>query len=54
MRYNLACYCCQLGELEEARRWLHKAIALAGAAEIKKMGIDDPDLLGLRAEIAAL
>jgi tetratricopeptide (TPR) repeat protein len=30
IRYNLACYSCQMGQLEEARSWLKKAISLAG------------------------
>jgi tetratricopeptide (TPR) repeat protein len=29
MRYNLACYACQLGNLKEAWRWLEKAIDMA-------------------------
>ncbi|HWI56178.1 MAG TPA: tetratricopeptide repeat protein, partial [Bacillota bacterium] len=49
--YNLACYACQLGNAQEALDWLHKAIALAGAQEIKKMALSDPDLQPLRAEI---
>jgi predicted Zn-dependent protease len=27
--YNLACYCCQLGQLKEAMRWLGRAIDLS-------------------------
>jgi len=27
MRYNLACYECQLGRLEQAKMWLEKAFA---------------------------
>ena len=30
MRYNLACYCCQLGKLKEAMQWIELAIDLAG------------------------
>ena len=51
IRYNLACYACQMGVLEEARAWLKKAIALAGPEIIKQMGLTDPDLAELRAEI---
>ena len=49
--YNLACYACKLGEMNEARSWLKKAIALTSAEEIKHMALADPDLEDLRAEI---
>jgi predicted Zn-dependent protease len=54
IRYNLACYSCQLGELEEARAWLKKAIALAGKDTIKEMAGTDPDLQTLRTEILTM
>ena len=54
MRYNLACYSCQLGRMEEAREWLKKAIALVGADAIKEMAATDPDLEPLRADIRNL
>lgn len=41
--YNLACYCSQLGELEESQLWLEKAIAIDNAS-VKKMAVEDPDL----------
>ena len=44
MRYNLACYACQLGDLKEALRWLKAAIDLAGRHDIRQMALDDPDL----------
>ncbi len=44
MRYNLACYCCQLGNLQEAMEWLRKAIELAGAKDIRQLALDDNDL----------
>jgi predicted Zn-dependent protease len=44
MRYNLACYECQLGNLERAKQWLEKAFALGGANELKLTALDDPDL----------
>jgi len=44
IRYNLACYACQLGNLNEAWRWLKKAIDLAGKKDIRTMALDDPDL----------
>lgn len=51
MRYNLACYACQLGSLKEARDWLKKAIELAGTNEVKLMALNDPDLEPLWKEI---
>jgi predicted Zn-dependent protease len=44
IRYNLACYTCQLGNLPDAFAWLEQAIALAGKNEIRIMALDDPDL----------
>jgi len=42
--YNLACYDCQLGDLNAARSWLKKACALGDARKIKHMALQDPDL----------
>ena len=44
MRYNLACYECQLGRLTVARRWLEAAYELGGTREMKLMALDDEDL----------
>jgi len=44
IRYNLACYCAQLGKIKEAREWLEKAFALGDAKEMKLRALDDPDL----------
>jgi predicted Zn-dependent protease len=51
IRYNLACYACQLGNLKAARDWLQKAIDLAGTMEVKLMALNDPDLEPLWKEI---
>lgn len=40
--YNLACYACQMGKLEEARSLLHRAIE--GDQAFKAMALGDPDL----------
>jgi tetratricopeptide (TPR) repeat protein len=40
--YNLACYCAQLGELEESRCLLKRAISFD--AEYQALAFDDPDL----------
>jgi hypothetical protein len=42
--YNLSCYDCQLGELDQARGWLQQAVKLAGIETIKRMALADPDL----------
>jgi tetratricopeptide (TPR) repeat protein len=54
MRYNLACYDCQLGNLKEARRWLEKAFDIGDSKQLKLMALDDPDLEPLWTEIAAI
>jgi tetratricopeptide (TPR) repeat protein len=54
--YNLACYCAQLGRLEECKAWFQKAMAI-DEHTVKRAPIDDPDLntLGLhgRNDVAA-
>src|SRR5208282_4882505 len=42
--YNLACYECQLGDLNAAKLWLEKACALGDANKIELMALEDPDL----------
>ena len=42
--YNLACYACQLGQLDEARVLLDRAFTLGDAKQVKLMSLDDPDL----------
>jgi tetratricopeptide (TPR) repeat protein len=42
--YNLACYACQLGELDEARAFLERAITLGDSEKVKLKALDDPDL----------
>ena len=45
--YNLACYCAQLGKLEEAQRWLNQSYAVGNAADLKLQARRDPDLVPL-------
>lgn len=52
--YNLACYACQMGRLEEARTWLDRAMKVGIAREIKSMALRDQDLAPMHAEIAAI
>jgi tetratricopeptide (TPR) repeat protein len=52
--YNLACYACQLGDQEDARKWLKMAIELGDGRRIKSMALKDSDLEPLRAEIGEI
>jgi hypothetical protein len=49
--YNLACYMCQLGELEKAKVRLHRAFKLDPGLRV--MALDDEELKPLWDEIAA-
>src|SRR5215469_13014781 len=44
MRYNLACYECQLGRMEQALDWLQKAFSIGDARKLREMALEDPDL----------
>ena len=52
--YNLACYECQLGNLDEARDWLRRAMQLRKPARIKTQALEDPDLKPLWKEIESM
>lgn len=52
--YNLACYSCQLGRLEEARSWLRQAMRLDGREAVLDLARRDSDLAALRAELDTL
>ncbi len=54
MRYNLACYSCQLGNLKEAMEWLSKAMQLAGKKDIRQLALDDNDLQPLWLKIGEI
>lgn len=49
--YNLACYACVLGEIDEAKRQLMKAFALY--PDFKLVALDDPDLAAIYRENSA-
>jgi tetratricopeptide (TPR) repeat protein len=49
--YNLSCYACQMGQLEEARTWLQRAVKAGGIETIKRMALRDADLKPLWDEI---
>jgi Flp pilus assembly protein TadD len=52
--YNLACYACQLGQLDEARSWLKEAVKRGSARKVRTMGLSDSDLEPLWPEIRKL
>jgi len=52
--YNLACYECQLGNLEPARKWLGDAVKIGNATHIKQMALADVDLEPLWPEIQSM
>lgn len=49
--YNLSCYACQMGRLDEARQWLRRAFDRGDKATIKSMAISDADLKPLWEEV---
>jgi tetratricopeptide (TPR) repeat protein len=51
--YNLACYACQLGNLEQAQSWLEKAASIRGRRAIKSMAVEDQDLVALRTTLSS-
>jgi tetratricopeptide (TPR) repeat protein len=52
--YNLACYACQLGQLDQARSLLRRALELSYKPSLKQMALQDPDLQPLWPEIPGL
>jgi hypothetical protein len=54
MRYKLACYSCQLGNLKAAMEWLEKAIDVAGKMDVRTMALEDLDLEPLWANIGEI
>lgn len=49
--FNLACYACQLQELDEARRWFQRACEVGGKKKIRAMALADEDLRALWPEL---
>jgi tetratricopeptide (TPR) repeat protein len=49
--YNLACYACQLQNLNDAQMWLQLAMKAGKPSEIRRMALADPDLEPLWPEI---
>jgi len=48
--YNLACYACQLGRIEDSRQWFKRALNVGGK-KIRNLALEDPDLQPLWEEI---
>ncbi len=42
--YNLACYACQLGWMDQARAWFRRALQRGDSREIERLAATDPDL----------
>lgn len=54
VRYDLACYACQLDRLTLARTWLAESLQLGDATHIRQMALEDPDLELLWPEIPGM
>jgi len=52
IRYNLACYACQLGDKKAAWCWLEKSMTFTDPEEEKRMALNDPDLEPMRTQIS--
>jgi tetratricopeptide (TPR) repeat protein len=52
--YNLACYACQLGQWDQARKLLKRALTIGDGSHIREIALRDPDLEALWTEIQEL
>ncbi|MCW5557302.1 MAG: tetratricopeptide repeat protein [Verrucomicrobiae bacterium] len=52
--YNLACYCAQQHQLDDAWHWLTRAARISGVERIRRMAANDPDLEALHARLEDL
>jgi tetratricopeptide (TPR) repeat protein len=41
IKYNLACYCCQLGEIENAKNYLKKAFEIDSSWRLNALNDED-------------
>ena len=53
IQYNLACYRCQAGNLNEAAQWLKQAFKVGNLKKMREMALKDPDLKPLWDQIKA-
>ncbi|MBI2924184.1 MAG: tetratricopeptide repeat protein [Verrucomicrobia bacterium] len=44
IQFNLACYACKLGKMDEAKTWLARSIEVAGREKIVRRVVNRPDL----------
>lgn len=51
--YNLACYACQLGRMDDSRHWLKRALNVGGK-RMRTLALEDPDLQPLWDEIKSM
>ncbi|HZJ38503.1 MAG TPA: hypothetical protein VFD18_04965 [Chthoniobacterales bacterium] len=51
--YNLACYACKLGRIDDSRKWLRKAVALGGD-QFRRMALAEADLQPLWKQIESI
>jgi len=52
--YNLACYACQMQQMDVARKWLHRAVQTGQPKAIQQMALADDDLQPLWPEIKGM
>jgi len=52
--FNLSCYACQMRQMDAARDWLKRAVAVGGKEKVRGMALKDPDLEPLWDEIRRL
>ena len=54
IRYNLACYCCRLDQIDETMRFLEQACKLGEVKQVKEMARADLDLQAVWDQIAGI
>ena len=52
--FNLSCYACQMRQLDAARDWLKRAVAIGGKEKVIEMAFKDSDLEPLWDELRQL
>ena len=52
--FNLSCYACQMRQLDAARDWLKRAVAIGGKEKVMGMALKDSDLEPLWDELRQL
>lgn len=52
--YNLACYACQMKQMDAARKWFKRAYQTGDKEQVRRRALQDDDLEALWSEIKAL